>query len=317
MSEAAASVIGVSPAWRKQGRLITTPTGQPWAHSHAMLPTVEALAGRHLTLLYSPRDEQGRGYVARAHIEIAPDGKLVLLGHDPDPVLAPGPLGAFDDSGATAACVVEHGGEELLYYTGWARGVTVPFYTYVGLARRPRGAGAYERVSPAPIVGRSAIDPYLAGTPWIMLDEGVWRMWYSSAVRWEKVNGKSCHFYHVRYAESEDGVEWKREGKVAVDFLDGSEVALSRPFVVHDEDRWRMWFSVRGEHYRLGYAESRDGESWERDDEGAGVEPSAGEWDSETAYPAVFDNEGLRYMFYSGKGYGQGGIGYATQRLAG
>jgi hypothetical protein len=298
--------------WTKRGRLIATPTGQSWAHSHAMLPTVEALGDGHLTLLYSPRDEHGRGYVARAHIEIASDGALVLLGHEPDPVLAPGPLGAFDDSGATAACVVEREHDTLLYYGGWTRGVSVPFYAYAGLAIRPSGTDDFQRMSPAPLLERNAIDPFLANTPWVMIDEGVWRMWYSSCVRWENVDGKACHFYHVRYAEGVDGVEWKREGQVAIDFGDPGEIGLSRPCVVRDSDCYRMWFSVRGEYYRLGYAESPDGLVWERDDSRAGIDPTPGEWDSATAYPAVFDYGGLRYMLYSGEGYGRSGIGYAT-----
>jgi hypothetical protein len=314
MTEATADS-GLAPLeWTKRGRLIDPPTGQPWAHSHAMLPTVEALDANRLALLYSPRDERGRGYVARAHVEIAQDGRLVLLAHDPDPVLAPGSLGAFDDNGATAACVVQREDDTLLYYGGWTLGVTVPFYAYAGLAIRPAGERDFTRVSRAPLLERTAIDPYLANTPWVMRDGGLWRMWYSSCVRWEMIDGAACHFYHVRYAESADGVEWRRDGRVAIDFGDRSEVALSRPCVVRDSDRYRMWFSVRGKHYRLGYAESRDGLTWDRDDDGAGLEPSPGEWDAETAYPAVFDHNGTRYMLYSGNGYGRAGIGYATCR---
>jgi hypothetical protein len=302
--------------WTKRGQLITTPTGQAWAYSHAMLPTVETLAGGRLTLLYSPRDNQGRGYIARAHIEIASDGTLALAAHDPDPVLTPGSLGAFDDSGTTAACVVKRGDDTLLFYGGWTRGVSVPFYQYAGLAIRRHGERDFKRVSLAPLLERTAVDPYFAGTPWVIEDEGVWRMWYSSCVRWEKIGGKSCHFYHVRYAESTDGVEWKREGRVAIDFSDPSEVALSRPYVVRDDSCYRMWFCVRGECYRLGYAESQDGLLWDRDDSRAGLEPSPGEWDSETAYPCIFDYAGVRYLLYSGNGYGQSGIGYATCALA-
>jgi hypothetical protein len=303
-------------AWTKRGQLIATPTGQPWAHSHAMLPTVETLEDGHMTLLYSPRDKQGRGYVARAHIEIAPDGKLELLAHDPNPVLAPGTLGAFDDSGTTAACVVQSGTDTLLYYGGWTRGVTVPFYAYAGLAIRPAGKRDFQRLSLAPLLERNSVDPYIASTPWVMSDDGVWRMWYSSCVRWEMRAGQPCHFYHVRYAESADAIHWKRDGRVAIDFDDQSEVAISRPCVVRDKDCYRMWFCVRGTRYRLGYAESPDGLRWDRNDSAAGLEPSPGEWDSETAYPVVFDYGDIRYLLYSGKGYGQGGIGYATRRLS-
>ena len=50
------------------------------------------------------------------------------------PVLGLGELGAFDDSGVTSSCLVTHDGRKYLYYTGWTRGVTVPFYLFAGLA---------------------------------------------------------------------------------------------------------------------------------------------------------------------------------------
>jgi hypothetical protein len=77
-----------------------------------------------------------------------------------------------------------------------------------------------------------------------------------------------------------------------------------------------MWFSARGAAYHIGYAESHDGVSWERDDERAGI-GSSGEWDSEMqAYPAVFDDEGKRYLLYNGNGYGRTGVGWAVASSA-
>jgi hypothetical protein len=100
---------------------------------------------------------------------------------------------------------------------------------------------------------------------------------------------------------------------VAIDFACEQEYAISRPCVVRDGDCYRMWFSARGESYRLGYAESHDGLSWTRDDDAAGLHPSDRGWDSEmVAYPVVLDHRGRRYMLYNGNGYGLTGIGYAT-----
>jgi hypothetical protein len=74
-----------------------------------------------------------------------------------------------------------------------------------------------------------------------------------------------------------------------------------------------MWYSYRGESYRIGYAESHDGIQWTRRDEEAGIEVSDGGWDSEMiCYPCVFDHEGQRYMLYNGNGYGKTGIGLAV-----
>ena len=74
-----------------------------------------------------------------------------------------------------------------------------------------------------------------------------------------------------------------------------------------------MWFPVRGDAYRIGYAESADGIAWERHDRAGGLEPSGDGWDSEMVeYPSVFDDGGRRYMLFNGNGYGKTGVGLAV-----
>jgi hypothetical protein len=110
-----------------------------------------------------------------------------------------------------------------------------------------------------------------------------------------------------------DGVQWDRDGRVSIDFANEAEYAMGRPCVVRDADCYRMWFTVRGSQYRMGYAESADGLTWVRDDRLAGLSPSDSGWDSEMiAYPMVFDHAGRRYLLYNGNGYGLSGIGYAV-----
>ena len=94
----------------------------------------------------------------------------------------------------------------------------------------------------------------------------LWRMWYVSAASWDVHRGAPRHHYHVRYAESRDGIDWTRTGIVAIDFQHPGEHAIARPCVVRDGDRYRMWYSWRGDHYRIGYAESSDGIAWTRMD---------------------------------------------------
>ncbi len=298
--------------WAKSGLLIPGAAGGPWAHSYASLPC--ALSdGERLAVYYSPRDALGRAHVALAFADKhEPTGELVLIEDEGAPVLSPGPLGAFDDSGTTNSCVAQFENDTYLYYSGWTLGVSVPFYFYVGLAVRPCGESLFQRVSAAPILERNAIDPYLTASPWVLRDSGSWRMWYVSCVDWKLVQGQPRHRYHIRYAESSDGVTWRRNGRVSIDFADESEYAISRPCVVRDGDCYRMWFAARGESYRIGYAESADGLSWTRDDSAVGLEPSAEGWDSEMiAYPAIADHRGNRYLLYNGNGYGRTGAGYA------
>jgi hypothetical protein len=76
-----------------------------------------------------------------------------------------------------------------------------------------------------------------------------------------------------------------------------------------------MWFSARffGRGYGIGYAESRDGLTWERRDDLAGISRSESGWDSEMiCYPCVVNVGPNRYMFYNGNRYGSTGFGVAV-----
>ena len=116
----------------------------------------------------------------------------------------------------------------------------------------------------------------------------------------------------IKYAESDDGISWRREGKVAIPLSGPGEFALARPCVLENEGRYRMWFTHRGDRYRIGCARSADGVGWTRDAAPDVPEASPTGWDSEmVTYPCVFDLGGARYMLYNGNGYGRTGFGIA------
>jgi hypothetical protein len=228
------------------------------------------------------------------------------------PLLELGDLGAFDDSGVMPTWLVSHDGLRHLYYIGWNLGVTVPFRNAIGLATS-RDGEQYARYADGPIVDRSRTEPHFCASCAVVREELRWRMWYLSCTHWSVVDGTPRHHYHIKYAESDDGIDWRRSGRVAVDFANPAEYAISRPSVVKDHDRWRMWYSYRGARYRIGYAESPDGIVWTRHDDQAGIDVSPRGWDAEMIeYPFVFDHRGARYMIYNGDGYGATGFGIAV-----
>ena len=116
----------------------------------------------------------------------------------------------------------------------------------------------------------------------------------------------------IKYAESSDGMRWERHGHVAIPLHASGEFAVARPCVLHDDGRYRMWYSRRTPDYRMGYAESRDGLAWTRRDSDAGLAPSPGSWDGQSVeYACVFDADGERWMLYNGDDYGRAGFGLA------
>ena len=48
----------------------------------------------------------------------------------------------------------------------------------------------------------------ISASPWVLVDKGVWRMWYVSSVGWDLTPLGPRH--HIKYAESRDGIAWER-----------------------------------------------------------------------------------------------------------
>jgi predicted GH43/DUF377 family glycosyl hydrolase len=292
--------------WKKLGRVFCPDRIAPWMVTHAANPVAEPLGESLCRIYFSTRDDANRSSVAWLEIDLREPTRVLRIADEP--ILSPGRIGAFDDSGASMGCNVRAGVDRYLYYVGWNLGITVPWRNSIGLAVS-RNDGPFEKVSIAPVLDRDRHDPFSVSYPWVLREGDTWRMWYGSNTNWGKQQQDMAHL--IKYAESGDGVAWRREGRVAIP-LEPPEYAISKPCVLRDEDRYRMWYSHRGSHYRIGYAESADGLAWTRLDDHAGIVLSSEGWDSEAiCYACVFDQADARYMLYNGNGYGRTGFGIA------
>ena len=296
--------------WLKLGRVFDPERLANERLVGAMLPVAEVLdatTGR-VRVYFSARDEMNRSQV-RSFDFTVPEARSVT--NLSTTLLAPGKRGAFDDAGVTLGSLARANGATWLFYTGWNLTVSVPFNNSIGVAELRDGA--LSRPGDGPVMTRTLHEPYSCASPFVLYDEGRFRMWYASMDKWETgADGSVRHHYNIKFAESRDGITWERRGRVAIDYCQ-QEYAFGRPCVVKDADRYRMWYAVRGEAYRIGYAESGDGVQWTRKDALAGIDVSESGWDAEMIeYPFVFDVAGRRYMLYNGNGYGRTGIGLAV-----
>jgi len=309
---------GFKQKWIKKG-LIFDPflANAEWMVSHASVPTAEHVRGNLFRIYFSTRNTENKTQGSYIVIDITDPTKILEISKQP--CLSLGDLGCFDDSAAWPSWIVNTGSKKYLYYIGWNAGKTVPFYSSIGLAISSDQGKSFTRYSKAPLLGRTDKEPHLSASSCVLYENGRWRMWYLSGVKWVVENGYPKHFYHIKYADSDDGIHWNREGKVAINFKSNDEYAIARPCVLKKGSLYKMWYSYRGgtQTYRIGYAESTDGIKWNRKDGEVSLDISSAGWDSDMiCYPFVFEHKNDTYMLYNGNGYGKTGFGLAILEKA-
>lgn len=302
--------------WVRKGRIFTPAVHPEWAGTHAQVPT-PLLCEDRIRIYYADRYKDGRSYTTYVDLDRT-DPSKILYCHKKS-ILPFGAPGTFDDDGVMPSYALRHDGQVYLYYSGWNRGLTVPYRNSVGIAVSDDEGSTFRRLYEGPVLERCPKEPYIAVTPTIVREGSLWRMWYISGVRWVEVEGKYEPVYVIKYASSQDGISWDRPNHLCIQPSHDTE-AFSHPSVIKDGDRYRMWYCFRNSRdyrdgagaYRIGYAESADGLEWERLDDVYGLPISAEGWDSTmTCYPFVMSIDNRIVMFYNGNGFGKSGFGYA------
>jgi hypothetical protein len=300
--------------WKKLG-LLMHPGKHIWIETSAMFPYTLKLDDQRYRIYYSGRDKflRARGGSMVVNMKNRP---FEVEDISPTPSFDIGELGCFDDCGVIPSCHVEHDGKIYMYYCGISQAVVTNFNVCIGLATSTDNGLTFERYSKAPVLGRNRYDPYLTAAPWILVENGLWKMWYQSGRAWipESNNKFARHYYNIKYADSHDGITWNTYDNVCIDFKK-DEYSITRPVIVKKDGVYKMWYCYRGgwNTYRIGYAESSDGLKWERQDGKMNFEPSLEGWDSDMlCYPHVFEHDGQLYLLYNGNGYGKTGFGAAV-----
>jgi predicted GH43/DUF377 family glycosyl hydrolase len=301
----------MSENWKKLGLVFQPGAHTDWVNSHAWIPTPDPLGDGRFRVYFAGRNSDNLSQVGAFTLNVEEPGNILDV--TTEPLISLGPLGAFDDSAVLPAWILDHGGKKFLYYVAWMQGRRVPYYASIGLAVSEDKGRSFQKQTQGPLLNRNEIDPLFTAAPCVRVENGRWRMWYTTNTEWRMTEKEPLPKYHIKYAESDDGWLWERRGIIAIDFKNEDEYAISRPWVVYEAGRYRMWYAYRGDAYRIGYAESDDGISWTRMDDKAGIDVTPGAFDSEMIeYAAVVENNGRKYMFYNGNNFGENGIGLAV-----
>ena len=295
--------------WEKKGLVIQPDEKINWMKTHAMLPTPYQIDGSIYRIYFAGRNEQNQSHIGYALIDMNEPEKVIEYAENA--VLCPGRLGTFDDNGVLSSCLLQHDNELLMYIIGFKPGGTTRMDLFGGLAVSQDHGESFEHWSEAPIIGRNRVNPFINTAPWVIKEDSGFRMYYVAGTEWVH---KDLPRYNIQTATSKDGKEWHRDGTVAIDFAPG-ENALARPYVVKDNNIYRMWFSSKGDYYLPRYAESEDGVNWTRYDDAVDLKPTPGGPDEDMiCYPVVIKHNDKHIMFYNGNGYGKNGICLAVEQ---
>ncbi len=187
--------------WEKLGRILDPEILSEFGLTAALMPIVRVLdPARGLVRVYfSPRDIGGRSQVRYVEFVVTNPSKILTI--SPKPLFEPGKLGAFDDAGVTLGSIVEDGDRRLLFYTGWNLTLNVPFNNSIGVAEL-RDDDSIHRLGDGPIMTRTLTEPYSCASPFVIKEDGVFKMWYASMDAWEESPTGPRHFYYIKFAQS-------------------------------------------------------------------------------------------------------------------
>jgi len=238
-------------------------------------------------------------------------------------VIPLGNAGCFDEHGIFPLNILKVSDKLLGYICGWSRRTSVSVETAIGLAVSDDDGLTFRRIGDGPVLSASLHEPFLVGDPFVQIYDGLYHMWYIYGTRWFRHSEAAPpdRVYKIGHAASADGFSWKKTGKQLIADKLNSDECQALPTVIRFNDQYHMFFCYRqaigfrekkDSAYRIGYASSHDLINWVRDDASAGLDTSAGQWDSDMlCYPHVFHCDGNVYMLYNGNEFGRFGFGLA------
>ncbi|NQU86474.1 MAG: hypothetical protein HQ541_11995 [Mariniphaga sp.] len=301
--------------WKKKGLIYSCDF---YGTGYAQDAFIDIIDDKVWRIYYSARTKD---VVSMPHcIDVDADNPKNILKVYDKPLFYPGRIGTFDDNGITMTSIVTVKDKKYIYYCGWNKKVSVPYALSIGLAVVKDNGTIIEKMFEGPILDRSKNDPIAVSAPCVLIDEGIFKLWYITFTGWKVYNGRTEPIFVIKYATSSNGIDWETSSKICIDSSYDGE-SFARPWVLKDEGVYKMWFSPRGpnayrekdgQHYMLDYAESKDGLVWERKPEKFNLTTSESGWDSEMiAYASVIKQNGIYYMLYNGNQFGKTGLGYA------
>lgn len=301
----------IEKKWEKKGLIFSAQGRIKWAQNSGLTPTPILLDQNTIRIYAGFRDKQGVSRIG--YLDVSTEDPTRVINYSQEPVLDIGSPGTFDDNGVILGDIISNNDKIYMYYVGFQSVSKVKFLAFSGLAISLDGGCTFKRRSEVPVLDRSNDGRYIRAIHSVIMENNLWRVWYANGNRWQMIGGKPYPSYNIRYAESNNGIDFKVKDKNCVE-VRGDEYRIGRPRVYRKGDYYEMYYTkgdLQG-NYLPGYAVSMDGLTWERRDEILGLRPSLSGWDSSSlCYLSLVKVDDKTFAFYNGNNMGEDGIGLA------
>jgi surface protein len=230
-----------------------------------------------------------------------------------NPVLGPGPEGAWDDHIIHTCTVILVDSIFHMWYSGHTGNHNGRNYR-IGHAISQDGVNwTKDTNNPVLIEGQKGEwDEHFVIVASVIYDGENYQMWYEGA-------GSTSEGWRMKvgHAISPDGVNWSKDTKnpVLSPEYDWEGNAIPGGKVIFDSINYKMWYSSGNEYdFKIGYATSQDGSLWEKYEHNPILSKGpTGSWDQKFVLDGVvIDSAGVKYKMWYGGGDDLGEkIGYA------
>lgn len=302
----------LSPAFANEGQWIKytgnpilTPTPGGWDADFTTIPRV-LFDGKTYRMWYVG----GRSGTTGIGYANSTDG--ITWKKYSDPVLLPGPQGAWDSSQVGLGSVIWNGTLFLMWYSGSSP------VTYVngavGLAMSLDGI-SWIKYSGNPVLKPSAIDQRYIASPFVIRLIQTYNMWYTGK---SASDSQSSQISRILYATSFDGITWTKWPSAVLTPTNPNSWdsgSVFSPAILYDGTNFGMWYSGLNQSYMnpgIGFATAPDGATWTKSSANPILRPgSPGSWDSAgVEQPSIVTVNGYM-LYYDGFSNGAWGIGLA------
>tara|TARA_B110001452_G_scaffold264322_1_gene267149 strand:+ start:1501 stop:2418 length:918 start_codon:yes stop_codon:yes gene_type:complete len=287
-----------------------------WNKTHAWVPTPIMISKNICKVFYAGRDKNNLSSIGSFDVNLNNPTKILNIAQSP--LLELGPLGYFDDCAVLPSQIFIHKKKFYLFYIGWTQGAKVPYMAALGLACSNSLNKKFKRISLAPIIGRSNIDPIFTASCFVQKYKKKFKTFYTSNLKWSNINNVLVPKYIIKEGFSKNLLDWKYK-KIAINHKNKNEIALTRPWLLKDKNKKSVMIYSYGQmknkknNYEIGMAYNKNG-NWIRRDKDIQILNYKDKFDDKTQeYGATVFYKGKNYIFYNGNNFGEKGIGLGIE----